>query len=83
MRKRVLSVILLFLFKPVGTVINRAIKKPPEGDLPGAFSCVHAPLEDLNVFQHTSPERLVRMMVMMVVFKLNACHKSLCECLFN
>jgi len=40
----------------------------------GAFSCVHAPLEDPNVFQHTSPERLVRMMVMMVVFKLNACH---------
>ncbi|KYN92258.1 hypothetical protein A3219_21595 [Salmonella enterica] len=40
------------------------------------------PLEDLNVFQHTSPERLVRMMVMMVVFKLNACHKNSDECLF-
>ena len=37
------------------------------------------PLEDLNVFQHTSPERLVRMMVMMMVFKLNAVHKILFE----
>jgi hypothetical protein len=53
-------------------------KKPPEVNLPGAL-CVHAPLEDPNVFQHTSPERLVRMMVMMVVFKLNAVHKILCE----
>jgi len=57
----------------------RSKKKPPEEDLPGAFSCVHAPLEDLNVFQHTSPERLVRMMVMMMVFKLNAVHKILFE----
>ncbi|EHC56032.1 hypothetical protein LTSEINV_3254, partial [Salmonella enterica subsp. enterica serovar Inverness str. R8-3668] len=57
-------------------------RQKKEDDLPGAFSCVHAPLEDLNVFQHTSPERLVRMMVMMVVFKLNACHKNSDECLF-
>jgi hypothetical protein len=46
-------------------------KKPPEEIFRGSL-CVHAPLEDPNVFQHTSPERLVRMMVMMVVFKLNA-----------
>jgi hypothetical protein len=44
-------------------------------NLPGLS--IHAPLEDPNVFQHTSPERLVRMMVMMVVFKLNAVHKIL------
>jgi len=43
------------------------------------LSCVLAPLEDLNVSQHTSPERLVRVMVMMVVFKLNAAHKILVE----
>ncbi|MBG0750432.1 hypothetical protein Q7O_000163 [Pectobacterium carotovorum subsp. carotovorum PCCS1] len=38
-----------------------------------------APLEDLNVFQHQLPERLIRMMVMMVV-KQNACHKLSLGC---
>jgi len=52
-------------------------KKPPEGDLPGAFCCVLHHWKILNVSQHTSPERLVRVMVMMVVFNLNAVHKIL------
>ncbi|KEY46461.1 hypothetical protein DQ02_14420 [Citrobacter amalonaticus] len=82
MRKRLLSNILFSSLSCLNLSEFRAKKKPPEDDLPGAFSCVHAPLEDLNVSQHTSPERLVRMMVMMVMFKLNACHKILDECLF-
>jgi hypothetical protein len=52
-------------------------KKAPGRNLPGAYSHVYAPLEDLFIFQHTSPERLVRMMVMMVACSLNACHKIL------
>ncbi|AHE43697.1 hypothetical protein CSC13_3779 [Klebsiella pneumoniae] len=51
-------------------------KKAPGSESSGGSLRVHAPLEDPNVFQHTSPERLVRMMVMMVVFKLNAVHKN-------
>jgi hypothetical protein len=60
-------------------LLNLVQKKAPGRRSSGGFLCVHAPLEDPNVFQHTSPERLVRMMVMMVVFKLNAVHKILCE----
>jgi len=55
----------------------RSKKKPSEDIFRGlflAFSSFYAPLEDSRiVFQHTSPERLVRMMVMMVV-ELNASH---------
>ncbi len=55
---------------------NLVQKKAPGSESSGGSLRVHAPLEDPNVFQHTSPERLVRMMVMMVVFKLNAVHKN-------
>jgi hypothetical protein len=80
MRKRELSNI-LYSSLTCFNLSEFSPKKAPEEDLPGAFFAF-APLEDPNVFQHTSPERLVRMMVMMVVFKLNACHKILDECLF-
>jgi len=51
-------------------------KKPPKEVLPGALFALQ-PLEELFVFQHQSPERLVRVMVMMVVFNWNAGHKIL------
>jgi len=58
-------------------------KKPPEGDLPGALFAFLHHWKILNVFQHTSPERLVRVMMVMMV-KLNASHKKIIldECLF-
>jgi len=51
------------------------IKKPPEDDLPGVLLRSHH-WKILKVFQHTSPERLVRMMVVVMV-ELNACHKKI------
>jgi len=53
-----------------------AHKKSPRKAIFRGLFLRSAPLEDLNVSQHTSPERLVRMMVMMVV-ELNACHSLL------
>jgi hypothetical protein len=58
-------------------------KKAPGRIFRGLFCRVLPPLEDsLNVFQHTSPERLVRVMVMMVV-ELNAIHNHFLVCLGN
>jgi len=55
--------------------LRQPIKKPPEDDLPGVLLRSHH-WKILDVFQHTSPERLVRVMVVMMV-ELNACHKIL------
>lgn|GEM_PF-3455357 len=55
-------------------VLRQPIKKPPEDDLPGVLLRSHH-WKILKVSQHTSPERLARVMVMMMV-ELNACHSN-------
>jgi len=57
--------------------LRQPIKKPPEDDLPGVLLRSHH-WKILKVFQHQSPERLVRMMVVMMV-ELNAFHNNLVD----
>jgi len=86
MRKRLLSNIGAYPFSCLfdltasrrSSIQGRAFahKKSPRKAIFRGLFLRSAPLEDLNVFQHTSPERLVRVMVMMMV-ELNACHRNL------
>jgi len=67
-----MNLLLKFLF-----CLSGAKKKPSEEIFRGLSLAICAPLEDSKtVSQHTSPERLVRMMVMMVA-ELNARHGNL------